>query len=220
MSNLLEVKVKSGTFFLSSKEDKGEGWEKQEFKNPQNKDETLIRYHKKLSIKGKVTYLAMAEDKFKGKVLSLIVKGEEDYSLKVPILDNDGKVKTTNSYFNSLVGPLENVKKGDEITMFVNNKNKDKNDNLYRNIVVLDSEGKLIKSNFSFSDVPKWKKNEIVNDFGETDVEWDASESKKFYIDKFNSVLESFSSEKETKEPSNNTIPSTSKEPEETDLPF
>ena len=192
-NNLLNVKVKSGTFYISSKEDKGEGWTKQEFANPQKKDETLVRYHKTLSIEGRVNHLAMDDDKYQGKVLNLIVGGEnESYALKIPIMDTGGKVSTTNQYFNSLVGSLENIKKGDTVTMFVNNKNKDKNDRLYRNIVTLNSEGKLIKSNFSFSDVPRWDSKETTDDFGETVTEWDASPTNKFYIDKFKEVVANF----------------------------
>ena len=192
-NNLVNVKVKSGTFYISSKEDKGEGWTKQEFPNPQNKEETLIRYHKTLSIEGKLNYLDIDDDKFQGKVLKLIVGGEsESYSLAIPIMDTGGSVKTTNQYFNSLIGSLENVKKGDKVTMFVNSKNEDKNGRLYRNIIILDSDGKLIKSNFSFSDVPKWLSAETTDDFGEKTTAWDASPTNKFYIEKAKTVTGNF----------------------------
>lgn len=224
--NLLDVRIKQGTFYISSKKDKGEGWTRQEFTNPQNKEETLVRYHKTLSIEGKLKHLSIDDDKYQGKVLKLIVRGDnESYALKLPIMDIGGKVKTTNQYFNSLVGSLENVKKGDKITMFVNNKNKDKNDRLYRNIVTLDSEGKLIKANFSFTDVPKWKSEDITNEFNETVTQWDASPTNKFYIDKVKEVISNFKSEntsfnidekeepeKETPKPQESNAPS--------DLPF
>ncbi len=191
--NLLNVKVKNGTFYISSKEDKGEGWTKQEFTNPQNKEETLVRYHRTLSVEGKLNYLAIGDDKYQGKVLKLIVGGDsEDYALSIPIMDTGGSVKTTNQYFNSLIGSLENVNKGDTITMFVNNKNKDKKDRLYRNIVTLNSEGKLVKSSFSFSDVPKWLNTEVTDEFGETVTKWDASPTNKFYIDKAKQVVNGF----------------------------
>lgn len=228
---LVNVKVKSGTFYISSKEDKGEGWTKQEFPNPQKKEETLVRYHKTLSIEGRLNHLAMDDDKFQGKVLNLIVGGEnESYALSVPIMDTGGSVKTTNQYFNSLVGALENIKKGDQVTMFVNSKNYDKNDRLYRNIVTLDSDGKLIKSNFSFSDVPRWESNETTDDFGETVTQWDASPTNKFYIDKFKQVVQAFKSETETETQKEKTVESPKTEakvetkPVETkvsdDLPF
>lgn len=192
-NNLVNVKVKNGTFYISSKEDKGEGWEKQTFKNPQNSEETLTRWHKNISIKGKVNMLKMDDDKYKGKVLNMIIGGEsESYALQVPIMDNGGTVKTTNQYFNSLAGSLENVKKGDEVTMFVNNKYEDKNGKLYRNIVILDSEGKLIKSNFQFSEVPRWIEKKTKNEFDEEVTEWDASPTNKFYIDLFKKVVANF----------------------------
>jgi len=206
---LLNVKIKNGTFYISSKEDKGEGWTKQEFPNPQKKKETLVRYHKTLSIEGRLNHLAMGDDKFQGKVLNLIVGGEsESYSLSVPIMDTEGSINTTNQYFNSLVGALENIKKGDQVTMFVNSKNYDKNDHLYRNIVTLDSDGKLIKSNFSFSDVPRWESNETTDDFGETVTQWDASSANKFYIDKFKKVVQAFKSKTETETPKEKTVES------------
>lgn len=198
--SLVNVKVKSGTFYISSKEDKGEGWTKQEFPNPQKKEETLVRYHKTLSIEGRVNHIAMDDDKYQGKVLNMIVGGEsESYALKIPIMDTGGTVKTTNQYFNSLVGALENIKKGDTVTMFVNNKNKDKNDRLYRNIVTLDSDGKLIKSNFSFSDTPKWESTEVEDEFGEIVKQWDASATNKFYIDKFKEVVSNFKPKEDAK---------------------
>jgi len=127
--DLKKVKVKKGTFYISSKEDQGEGWTKNEFKNPQNKDETLVRYHRELSIEGKITYLAMKEDRYDGNVLSLIVNNkekEESYSLQIPIMDTGGTIRTTNQYFNSIAGVFKNVKKGDTITMFVNTRNEDR----------------------------------------------------------------------------------------------
>jgi hypothetical protein len=135
----------------------------------------------------------MKDDKFAGKALSMIVNGKDvGYSLMIPIMDTGGTVKTTNQYFNSLVGALENIKKGDKVTMFLNNKNKDKNDRLYRNVVVLDADGKLIKSSFQFSEVPKWNSNETTDEFGEKATVWDASPTNKFYIDKFKIVVASF----------------------------
>jgi len=228
-NELLNVRIKNGTFYVSSKEDKGDGWVKQEFPNPQKKEETLVRYHKNVSIEGTVNHLAMNDDKYQGKVLNLIVGGEyQSYALSVPIMDTGGSVLTTNQYFNSLVGALENIKKGDKITMFVNSKNYDKKDRLYRNVVTLNSDGKLIKSNFSFSEVPKWKSSNTDNDFGETITKWDASPTNKFYIDKFKEVLASFKSEnhkEESQDPEikvkeTPSIKSSSLQNSEPDLPF
>ena len=193
--DLKTVKVKKGTFYISSKEDQGEGWTKNEFKNPQNKDETLVRYHRELSIKGKINYLAMKEDRFAGNVMSLIVNNkekDESYSLQIPIMDTGGTVRTTNQYFNSIAGVFKNVKKGDTITMFVNNKNKDKDDRLYRNIVVLNEDNNLIKSDFSFMDSPKWAVSITENEFGKEVKKYDATESNKFYIEKFKESIASF----------------------------
>jgi len=193
--DLKTVKVKKGTFYISSKEDQGEGWTKNEFKNPQNKDETLIRYHRELSIEGKITYLAMKEDKYAGNVMSLIVNNkekEESYSLQIPIMDTGGTVRTTNQYFNSIAGVFKNVKKGDTITMFVNNKNKDKDDRLYRNIVVLNEDNNLIKSDFSFMDSPKWAVSITEDEFGKEVKKYDATESNKFYIEKFKESIARF----------------------------
>jgi hypothetical protein len=201
--DLKKVKVKKGTFYISSKEDQGEGWTKNEFKNPQNKDETLVRYHRELSIEGEITYLAMKEDKYAGNVLSLIVNNkekEESYSLQIPIMDTGGTVRTTNQYFNSIAGVFKNVNKGDTITMFVNTRNEDKNGNLYRNIVVLNEDGKLIKSDFSFTDSPKWVVSIKEDEFGKEVKEYDATESNKFYIGKFKESLASFGAS-ESKEP-------------------
>ena len=193
--DLKTVKVKKGTFYISSKEDQGEGWTKNEFKNPQNKDETLVRYHRELSIEGKINYLAMKEDRFAGNVMSLIVNNkekDESYSLQIPIMDTGGTVRTTNQYFNSIAGVFKNVKKGDTITMFVNNKKKDKDDRLYRNIVVLDEDNNLIKSDFSFMDSPKWAVSITEDEFGKEVKKYDATESNKFYIEKFKESIASF----------------------------
>lgn len=201
MSKDLNVKIKKGTFYLSSKEDQGEGWTKQEFKNPQNKEETLIRYHKDISLKGTIKSVKMDDDKFSGKVCKIGITSEDtNYWLTVPIMDTGGSVKTTNQYFNSLVGPLMELNKGDEVIMFVNNRNEDKNGNLYRNIVTLRPDNTLIKAPFKFTDAPRWASKEVEDEFGEPTKEWDATETNKFYIDKFKQALASFSGETKTEE--------------------
>lgn len=185
------VKIKKGTFYLSQDNQVDEDWTKQEFNNPQT-GEPMVKYHKELAVKGKINYVDMKDDRYAGKVLALLVNnGQETFGLELPIMSNKG-VKTTEDFFNSVVGPLQNVNKGDEITMFVNNKNEDKNGRLYRNIIILDSEGKLIKSDFSFADVPKWNSSEVVDDFGEKKTVYDAGPTNKFYIDLANKLVAKF----------------------------
>ena len=177
-----DVRIKEGTFYLSSKEEK-QGWEKQTFQNPQNREETLTRWHKNVSIDGTIEAVEIKDDQYRGKVLSVKFNDKEqgDLYLNLPVYGNGG-VKTTDPYFNSFVGPLENLSKGQQVKVFINNKNRDKKDRLYRNVVVLTPDNDLIKSNFSFSDVPSWESKEVKDDFGETTKEWDASEANKFYI--------------------------------------
>lgn len=197
--DLLNVKVKKGAFYVSDKEDKGEGWVKNEFTDPNDKDKTMVRYHKEVTVKGRVAYMAMRDDKYRGKVLSLIIQGEEEsYALSLPIMSN-GTIKSTDQYFNSVVGSLAKVKYGDVVTMFVNNKNKDKDGRLYQNIIILDSEGKLIKSDYEFSEIPKWEKTESENDFGEKVTVWDPSPANKFFIKKLNEAIDQFSGSKPEK---------------------
>lgn len=187
-----KVGIKKGTFYLSENESQGDGWERQDFKNPQTGAD-MIKYHKNISITGSLVYLGLKEDKFKGNCLSLMVKHDDEitYSLEVPIKDTKG-VKATNEYFNSLVGSLEQVKKGQHITMFINNKNEDKRGNLYKNVVVLDVDNKLIKSSFQFSEVPKWLVSKSEDEFGKEVTVYDPTPTNKFYIDKFRSVVSDF----------------------------
>jgi hypothetical protein len=195
-NDLLNVGVKKGTFYLSSNDNHGEGWERQEFKNPQTGAD-MVKYHKNVTIKGDVVYVAMREDKHKGMCLNMIVSGDDvGYSLQIPIINANGSVKATNEYFNSLVGALENIEFGDTVTMFVNNKNKDKKDRLYRNIVVLDEEGKLIKSNFDFKDIPKWESTKTTDDFGAEKTVWNPSPTNKFYIAKFTEISNKWEKER------------------------
>lgn len=201
-NDLLNVKVKSGTFYISSKQEK-EGWTRNEFKNPQNKEETLVRWHRELSLEGNINYLAMKEDKYAGNVLSLIINNkekDESYSLEIPIMDTGGSVRTTNQYFNSVAGVFKNLKKGDFVKMFVNNKKEDKNGRLYRNIVVLDADDNLIKSDFSFMDAPRWNATVTKDEFGKEVKKYDATETNKFYINKFQESLASFNSGSQTTE--------------------
>lgn len=198
-----DVRIKEGTFYLSSKEEK-EGWEKQTFQNPQKKDETLTRWHKKVSIDGTIENVEFKDDKFKGKVLSVLFKDKEhgDLYLSLPVYDKGGSVETTDSYFNSFVGALQNIKKGQEVKAFINNRNKDKNDRLYKNIVVLNPDNSLIKSNFEFKDVPRWETKEMENDFGEKEIGWDASPTNKFYISVAREAVKAFSGEQKESTPS------------------
>ena len=199
MSNSIptKVSVKKGTFYLSQDNDGGQGWEKQEFKNPQT-NEPMTKYHKNISIEGELGYVGLKEDKFKGNCMSVLVKGEtETFSLEIPVLDTKG-VKATNQYFNSLVGSLETLKKGDKIKMFVNNKNEDKSGNLYKNVVVLREDNSLVKSNFQFSDVPKWDSTKDVDDFGKETIVYSPKPTNKFYIDKFMALVENFKGQSQT----------------------
>lgn len=199
MSNSIPTKVsiKKGTFYLSQDNDGGQGWEKQEFKNPQT-NEPMTKYHKNISIEGELVYVGLKDDKFKGNCMSVLVKGEtETFSLEIPVLDTKG-VKATNQYFNSLVGSLETLKKGDKIKMFVNNKNEDKSGNLYKNVVVLREDNSLVKSNFQFSDVPKWDSTKDVDDFGKETIVYSPKPTNKFYIDKFMALVENFKGQNQT----------------------
>lgn len=218
-SSPTKVGVKKGTFYLSSDVDGGQGWEKQEFKNPQT-GEPMVKYHKNTSIEGELVYVGMKEDKFKGNCLSVLVRGEnETFSLEIPILDTKG-VKATNQYFNSLVGSLEVLQKGDKIKMFVNNKNEDKDGNLYKNIVVLREDNTLVKSNFQFSDVPRWNSTKDTDDFGKETIIYDPKPTNKFYIDKFLAVVENFKNSSSAPKQETNKQQETVKEEEHDDLPF
>lgn len=198
-SDLLNVGVKKGTFYLSENAPKDDTWTKQEFKNPQT-GEPMIKYHKAISIEGNLVYLAMRNDAMKGMSLNLILAGDQDsddsYSLQIPIINANGSVKATNEYFNSLVGVLEKVEFGDKLKMFVNNRNEDKNGRLYRNIVVLDQDGKLIKSEFSFKDVPNWESTTTTDDFGNEVKVWNPSPANKFYIARFKAITDRWEAER------------------------
>lgn len=188
------VKIKNGTFYLSSKEDRGEGWEKKSFPNPQNKNETLTRYHKELSVKGELFHVSIGDDRFVGKTAKIGVKNKNTaYWVEVPIMSKKG-VKTVDDYFKSIVGSLLTAEKGQEVVMFVNSKNKDKRGYLYKNIVMLDSDNSVIKSPYSFKDAPRWKITETKNEFGEKEKKYDATETNKFYIDILNKAIEKFKS--------------------------
>jgi hypothetical protein len=199
-SSPTKVGIKKGTFYLSQDKDGGQGWEKQEFKNPQT-GEDMIKYHKNISVEGELVYVGLKEDKFKGNCMSVLVKGEsETFSLEIPVLDTKG-VKATNQYFNSLVGALETLDKGAKIKMFVNNKNEDKDGNLYKNIVVLREDNSLVKSNFQFSEVPKWETTKGVDDFGKETNVYNPRPTNKFYIDKLLALAERYKKQGETNNP-------------------
>lgn len=201
MSSPTKVGIKKGTFYLSSDKDGGQGWERQEFKNPQT-GESMVKYHKNISIEGELVYIGHKEDKYKGNCLTVLIKGEsETFSLEIPVLDTKG-VKATNQYFNSLVGSLETLSKGDKIKMFVNSRNEDKDGNLYRNIITL-KDNILVKSNFDFKDVPKWTSKIDKDSFGKEITIYDPKPTNDFYIGKFLKIVEDFKTTN-TKEDKNN----------------
>lgn len=205
-SSPTKVGIKKGTFYLSEDTDGGQGWEKQEFKNPQT-GEPMVKYHKNISLEGELVYIGHKEDKFKGNCLTVLIKGEtETFSLEIPVLDTKG-VKATNQYFNSLVGSLETLSKGDKIKMFINNKNEDKSGNLYKNVVVLRPDNSLIKSTFEFKDVPKWLTTVKKDAFGKEVTEYDPTPTNEFYISKFLKVVESFKSSNQKQETTSTPTP-------------
>lgn len=220
-SSPLEVKIKSGTFYLSSKEEQTEQyWKKVEVTNPQT-GEKLQRWHKELTIEGNLLYVGMQDDKFQGRVLSMLIKGQdsETYSLKIPIMSTKG-IKATDSYFNSLALVLPNIKKGDSIKMFVNSKNKDKNNNLYKNIVVLTPDNKLIKGNVEFKDIPRWDSKEVVDAFGDKKIEYDPTPTNTFYIQEFMKSVNYFKELKENAPKASDFNTPKKEEEEDTGLPF
>ena len=189
-SSPINVKFGSGTFYITSKTNPGEGWKEETVNNPQTREE-ITRFRKDIgTVVGTVQWVGLKESPFKGVglTLSMLVKSEDGvtYSFEVPMLSTKG-VKATDDYFKSLVGPLQNVNKGDKISMFLNSKNKDKNDRLYKNVVILDADGALIKSNFSFSDVPKWDTSETKDFTGKTTVVYDPTPANAFF---YNIALE------------------------------
>lgn len=200
MASPLDVKIKSGTFYLSSKtEQTDKYWKKVEVTNPQT-GEKLERWHKELTVEGNLMWVGVRDDKFQGRVACLLIKGfdEETYSLQIPILSTKG-VKATDSYFNSLALVLPKLTKGDSIKMFVNSKNKDKKDQLYKNIVVLNGQNELVRSDVDFKDIPKWGAKEVENDFGEKTTEYDPKPTNSFYIKEFMKSVEYFKEIKENK---------------------
>lgn len=217
-SSPLSVRIGSGTFYLTSKTNPGEGWREETVNNPST-NQPVTRFRKDISVVGKVNWVGLQEDKFKGLCLSILIKGEEgeSYNLNFPVINGASSVKATDAYFNSVVGAFENVNKGDTVTMFLNNKNKDKDDRLYKNVVVLDAEGKLIKSNFSFSDVPKWASEETTDFTGKKTVKYDPSVANKFYYDKAVAIAERFKSEPKKETPS---APNVNNDDLEEELPF
>ena len=221
MSKPIEIRIKKGTFYVSSKEDGGEGWNRQEFRNPQNPSETLIRYHKELGVEGEVVWVGFLEDKYKGDLFGMLIKGEEGtYSLKIPVFSS-GKVEAIDQYLTSVIGAFENVNKGDKVTMFVNNKNKNKDGHLYRNVVTLDSEGKLIKSNFQFKDVPEWEEKVTVNALGREERKWDVTDFNNFYLEKAKAIVDRFASSKQEESEQKKSEQPKEKEAETVDeLPF
>ena len=180
-SSPIRVRIGSGTFYLTNETNPGtEGWKAEKVTNPQTK-EIINRFRKDISVEGTLQWAGMKEDRYKGLVLAMLVKGTEGtYSLEFPMLSTKG-VKAVDDYFRSVVGPLQNLKKGDKITMFLNNKNKDKNGHFYKNVIILDENGALVKSNFGFDEVPKWNST-VTKDFtGKEVTTYDPTPTNAFY---------------------------------------
>lgn len=193
-SSPLNVKIGSGTFYLTTKTPQTEEeWFEETVTNPTTK-QPVTRFRKNISVTGKVMWAGMREDTYKGLCLNLLIAGDDgsSYSFQFPVINSASTVKATDGYFNSVVGAFENINKGDTITMFVNNRNKDKNDRLYKNVVVLDADGKLIKSNFSFEDVPNWESTETTDFTGKKTVNYNPEKANKFYYDKAVGIAERF----------------------------
>lgn len=195
-SSPINVKNGSGTFYIVSKTNPGtDGWKEETVRNPQT-DEQITRFRKDISVVGTVQWVGLRESPFKGVglTLNMLVKNEEEgvtYSLEFPMLSQKG-VKSVDDYFRSVIGSLQNVKKGDKVTMFLNSKNKDKNDRLYKNVIILDESGSIIKSNYSFSDVPKWDSTKTVDFTGKETVTYDATPTNKFFYDIATEVVAKF----------------------------
>lgn len=186
------VGIKRGTLYLTSKEKEGEDWEEQSF---EIKGEKLVRYHKHISVNGKLTKVQLKKDRFKGQVLSMWIDDGKDtiYSLDVPVYQPNSKMNSLDNYFQSAVAALESINLGDTIGIIVNNRAKDKEGDLYKNLVFFDVNNQLIRSLFQFTEVPRW--NKVVSEDPLTKEEvitWDTTPTNNFYFEKMRALLDRF----------------------------
>lgn len=186
------VGIKRGTLYLTSKEKEGEDWEEQNF---EIRGEKLVRYHKNISVNGKLTRVQLKKDRFKGQVLSMWLDDGKDtiYSLDVPVYQTNSKMNSLDNYFQSAVAALESINLGDTIGIIVNNRAKDKEGDLYKNLVFFDENKQLIRSLFQFTEVPRW--NKVVSEDPLTKEEvitWDTTPTNNFYFEKMRALLDRF----------------------------
>lgn len=188
----LNVGIKKGTFYLTSKKQEGDDWEKQEFRIG---NEDMVRYHKNVSVNGKLTKASLEDTRYKGQCLKLMVDDGEAISvIEIPVYQPNSKIKATDQYFQSAVSALESIEIGDTIGIIVNSRATDKNGELYKNLVFFNEDNELIKSQFQFSEVPRWEQLKTVDKLSGKEVtEWNPEPTNEFYFDKFRALLDRFS---------------------------
>lgn len=171
----IKIKQSVGKFYESSKTEI-EGWEKVDTKEHGN------RWHRVFStITGTITKIMIDESGSFGDRLKIFVDtGEDEVSvLEMPLFNIN---KSLYDYARSLAMIIDGVKLGGENTheIFLNSKNKDKNDFLYKNIFIKQN-GETVKPSVNKADVPAWEEKPDPVKKGKK--VWDSTANTKYLYD-------------------------------------
>lgn len=209
------IKVKSGTFYVSSKEPL-DGYKEVKYTDKKTKQEITV-YHREFNdLQGVLKRVSIDDSKF-GKQLRIFVESD-DYKnvLEVPLRSPFGDIT---EYVRSVVQVLGNMEYDKEYRIFVNRKFKDSKDRPYKNFVFLEEDDKPITWAIHPNDFPSAVRQE--NKLGE--VDYDRTERNDFIIEELLKQLERLNGKEETKQPSSSKKkeePVPANTDDDDDLPF
>jgi hypothetical protein len=188
------IKSKNGMFYTTSKEEK-KGYTLNKYIDRETNAEK-VNFHKDVrTLSGKLIKFGVKESQF-GEQFFIFLKQEEEcvHALQINVFR---KGTAINDYIKSFAQYVDQLKEGDNLEIYLNNKAKDKNGYLYKNVYI-SSNGESLKWSFPIygegSPVPNPAKT--INKVTGKEV-WDYSDVDAFFYKK---IKESNISEKEAPE--------------------
>lgn len=171
---MVELKVKSGAIFKTSKHKKNKHW-----KYVFRKDLNEVEYHRIQNPEGKLHNVYI-----KGNQLIIEIKHLKGYIQQISIdIFLDRELKVTDGFFNTALIALDSMEKGDVVVVFANRKQKDKNNKYYRNLIFLDKDDKKYGRDFPHEQIPKWEK---ING------KWNTDKHNEFYLNLAEKIIKKF----------------------------
>lgn len=137
--------------FKTTSKDPQEGYVEHTWVDPDSGKKKTNYWKLSNSIKGRVQFISMKDDKFKGQCLMFVIKdGEDNHSVKIPMVGiNKDNVTYANGFFKKAAKYVSNLSYDQEVELIVERNYWEEQNKYYKNIYFKDVQG-----SFTNKDIP------------------------------------------------------------------